>query len=83
MLRQHQIDMGLPPRASIAVPMPRIDIADYTALTPEAISRAFADLERRDYIMVARDRSVAITDEAAFAALVSGDVARPHAIAAG
>jgi len=34
----------------VPVPMPRIDIADYIGLTPETVSRAFAELRRRSIV---------------------------------
>ncbi len=62
---------GLDPKL-IALPMPRIDIADYLGLTGETVSRVFTRFKSRGFVRISRRRLVALTDIAALAALADG-----------
>lgn len=51
---------GDPTKRDIFLPMPRTDIADYLALTPETVSRVFTRLADRQIISVHKRRGVGL-----------------------
>ena len=57
-------------KGSIPLPMSRSDIAGFTGLSLESVSRAAADLERRKLVTFTGRQRVRIIDPAAFARLV-------------
>jgi CRP/FNR family nitrogen fixation transcriptional regulator len=56
-------------RAELDLPMSRLDIADYLALTIESVSRAFTQMERENRIALPTSRHVLVTDRRALEAL--------------
>jgi CRP/FNR family transcriptional regulator len=56
----------------VYLPMSRSDIAAYTAMSPEAVSRSFSDLVSRGAISLRDRRHVKIIDRALLEAVVSG-----------
>lgn len=70
MLEKHSLRGRVSPHR-VAVPMSRTDIADYLALSPEAISRATRDLERRGIVSFSDRHTVRILDRQALDRLVA------------
>lgn len=56
-------------RSELDLPMSRLDIADYLALTIESVSRAFTQMERDHSIALPTSRHVLVTDRRALEAL--------------
>jgi CRP/FNR family nitrogen fixation transcriptional regulator len=54
----------------IDLPMPRCDIADYLALTPETVCRVFKQLRERHLIDFTSARRVTVRSQGALQALI-------------
>lgn len=62
----------------LALPMTRMDIADYLGLTIETVSRTFSAFQRQGLIHIPHTRNVLIQDVEALSALADGDIALKH-----
>jgi CRP/FNR family transcriptional regulator len=70
-LSRHNERQGRDP-ATIDLPMPRSDIADYLGFTIETVSRTFRKLEKQRLIKLARRRSVQVLDMNGLQELMDG-----------
>lgn len=71
LLRLHNEPLGA---VQIQLPMSRTDIADYTGLAVETVSRALHQLQREGVIRLINQQCLEITDETTFAATLSAEI---------
>ncbi|NNM56138.1 Crp/Fnr family transcriptional regulator [Acidocella sp.] len=73
LLRLHNEPLGAS-AGHIHLPMTRTDIADYTGLAVETVSRALHQLQREGVIRLINQQCIEITDESTFAAALAMEI---------